>query len=46
MLQLDEAAAFFGGSMIGAPAFRRVLRAKLYAVRSGKFPGLPRLGRF
>ena len=30
MLGLDEAAAFFGGSMIGASACRRVIRAKYF----------------
>ena len=45
MLELDEAAAVLGGSMTGASAFRRVVRAKYHALRSGQVAGSPRLGR-
>ena len=45
ILWLDKAAELFGGSMTGASACRRVVRAKYYAVRSGQFAGSPRLGR-
>ena len=45
VLGLDEAAASFEGSTTGASAFRRAVRAKCYAIRSGQFAGSPRLGR-
>ena len=45
ILELNEAAAFLGGSMTGASAFRRLVRAKYYAARSGEFTGSPRLGQ-
>ena len=35
MLGLDEAAAFFGGSMTGNSACRRMVPAKCYAVHTG-----------
>ena len=35
MLGLDEAAAFFGGSMAGESACRRMVPAKCYAVHNG-----------
>ena len=44
MLGLDEAAAFFGGSMTGASGCRRMVWAKYHAVSSGQFAGSPRLG--
>ena len=45
MLGLDEAAAFFGGSMTGASTCRRMVRVNYYAVRNGQFVVSPRLRR-